>query len=662
MGACQTACHCQKEENTGTIETGGDENEYDSQNNNNKQFQKQGKKKPQPMNGNLKKSPIKQHFKRKFQNIYKDNQENFDPSQYQDNNNNYTMANELTEDQEYNKTNYQSKQQNYETYQNTTEDSQYTFIQEFPTELHPTVENILAKLGDFDYGDDQEFSDIPVLKSPIIYENGSIYFGQFQDNIKQGKGKQLWADGSLYEGYFLNDQATGKGRLIHSDGDIYFGEWQMDKAHGQGIYLHSDGAQYKGEWYEDLQHGYGEETWTDGTKYEGSYFMGKKHGQGKFQWPDNSSYEGEFQDNIIQGQGHYKWGDERQNQKFQKLKKIYEISINYTIQREYEGEWKNNQMSGFGIFRWPDGRKYEGEYFQDKKQGQGKFIWPDGKVYEGSWENGKQHGYGVMTLKDGTIKRGQWLEGKYFGGDQVSDIASVEVQIQNDDIQFEDVRECFLHHLTREKLRQTLHYKSQGYTIEQGSPEKGMKLIHHFLGIDVEIISEVTQNEVIYSSTVGFLFQKVKYKYDQERKIISKDVIQQQPLIISMISMFNTSRNIHQKFLDELKEVLEFDSKYCYIESGNLFENNQKTLQNRKKELGEINKDNKHFFEKNKNQLSDNLKSQLNEILKLQEKLYEEEFEIEVQNQQFQNQKSIQKQQQQDIKNKTLDIQKLSDL
>ena len=69
-----------------------------------------------------------------------------------------------------------------------------------------------------------------------------ISFRNIKENIREGRGKQIWPDGSLYEGFWRNDKANGKGRLIHSDGDVYEGDWVSDKAEGYGIYTHMDGA------------------------------------------------------------------------------------------------------------------------------------------------------------------------------------------------------------------------------------------------------------------------------------------------------------------------------------------------------------------------------------------------------------------------------------
>jgi hypothetical protein len=78
----------------------------------------------------------------------------------------------------------------------------------------------------------------------MLLENGAKYEGEWDisNDMRDGKGLQIWADGSLYEGYWKADKANGRGRLIHADGDVYEGEWKDDKAHGKGRYYHTDGA------------------------------------------------------------------------------------------------------------------------------------------------------------------------------------------------------------------------------------------------------------------------------------------------------------------------------------------------------------------------------------------------------------------------------------
>lgn len=75
-------------------------------------------------------------------------------------------------------------------------------------------------------------------------DNGATYTGQMKNNLREGRGTQIWLDNSKYEGEWKNDRACGKGKLIHADGDVYEGDWYDDKANGYGIYTHSNGAKY----------------------------------------------------------------------------------------------------------------------------------------------------------------------------------------------------------------------------------------------------------------------------------------------------------------------------------------------------------------------------------------------------------------------------------
>ena len=231
------------------------------------------------------------------------------------------------------------------------------------------------------------------INGPLKFENNSsVYYGEwdFTNNMRHGRGIQLWNEGSKYYGYWIKDKASKKGKLYHNDGDLYEGEWLDDKPNG-GTYLHNDGTTYEGDWKDDKQHGIGKEIWPDGAWYEGEYFEGKKHGKGTFHWADGSLYVGTFAQNNINGEGEYTFSDKR----------------------KYVGSWVNNKLEGKGVFTWPDGRKYDGEYKNDKKDGYGIFSWNDGKQYKGYWKNGKQHGEGEFFIPSENVwRKGYWENGK----------------------------------------------------------------------------------------------------------------------------------------------------------------------------------------------------------------------------------------------------------
>ena len=63
-----------------------------------------------------------------------------------------------------------------------------------------------------------------ILKPPYEFPNKrQIYYGEWKDNERYGRGVQQWLDGSRYEGYFIDGKANIKGKLFHSNGDT----WRM---------------------------------------------------------------------------------------------------------------------------------------------------------------------------------------------------------------------------------------------------------------------------------------------------------------------------------------------------------------------------------------------------------------------------------------------------
>ena len=104
--------------------------------------------------------------------------------------------------------------------------------------------------------------------------DGSIYEGDYRNDLRHGKGRFLWANGESYEGDYLKDERTGKGTYNWPDGSLYKGEFLTGKRHGVGYYQSATGIVYEGEWFDDLQHGQGTLTYPDGRKTQGIWRKG----------------------------------------------------------------------------------------------------------------------------------------------------------------------------------------------------------------------------------------------------------------------------------------------------------------------------------------------------------------------------------------------------
>ena len=85
------------------------------------------------------------------------------------------------------------------------------------------------------------FNDYPSLAEvgknvelrPIYEEEDNIYYGEWQNNQKQGRGIILYKNGNKYEGYFMNNKPNKKGRIYFKEGDYYEGEIYNDKIEGK---------------------------------------------------------------------------------------------------------------------------------------------------------------------------------------------------------------------------------------------------------------------------------------------------------------------------------------------------------------------------------------------------------------------------------------------
>ena len=82
----------------------------------------------------------------------------------------------------------------------------------------------------------------PNGEGKAIYEDKAIYSGMFKKGLKHGNnGRYENTDGTIFMGNFRDDLRTGKGKLLRTDGTIFEGIWIENKINGEGRILDADG-------------------------------------------------------------------------------------------------------------------------------------------------------------------------------------------------------------------------------------------------------------------------------------------------------------------------------------------------------------------------------------------------------------------------------------
>jgi hypothetical protein len=150
-------------------------------------------------------------------------------------------------------------------------------------------------------------------KSTHWSPNELTYEGQWENDVRCGKGKESNSYGYSYVGDFLNDAMNGRGKVIYPGGEkTYVGEYKDGYQHGYGehnstaAYIPGRGQvrSYKGYWKFGDYEGKGIKVYANGRIYEGDFVRGIEKGQGKEIYPDGRIYEGSMS-SIPYGSG--KW-------------------------------------------------------------------------------------------------------------------------------------------------------------------------------------------------------------------------------------------------------------------------------------------------------------------------------------------------------------------
>ena len=235
-----------------------------------------------------------------------------------------------------------------------------------------------------------------------------VYEGEMSKGncLRDGRGICLYNNGTLYEGEWKRNKEHGKGVLMTADRRrvIYKGEWERGRMHGQGVYYYNQDDGYFPRRKDDV----GEQG---GSRYEGDFKENARHGVGKYILPDGSVYEGEWRENLMSGRGTFRWPDGK-NCVHYSVRKAFVISsslfVFHLLGSIYVGSWIDGKRNGSGILEASGGFTYDGMWVQNAMEGRGIATYPSGQRYEGLWSNGRREGRGTIHFTNGAVYEGRF--------------------------------------------------------------------------------------------------------------------------------------------------------------------------------------------------------------------------------------------------------------
>ena len=70
----------------------------------------------------------------------------------------------------------------------------------------------------------------------LLMKDGSYYEGKFENGEISGSGIRKWtATGNVYEGEFLKGELNGNGMMKYGNGTVYEGEWNENMKQGKYV-------------------------------------------------------------------------------------------------------------------------------------------------------------------------------------------------------------------------------------------------------------------------------------------------------------------------------------------------------------------------------------------------------------------------------------------
>ena len=156
-----------------------------------------------------------------------------------------------------------------------------------------SLENSFKPLLDGSYGPFFTAEDAINIKT-VEFPDG-VYSGFLVNGLRQGRGVITFSSGEFqshrYEGVWRADVICGPGKLIYPNGDVYIGCFDEGRPYGVGTYRAYNGQVFRGLHSQD---GFlrGELSLTNGDRYSGEFVQGQMQGLGIYYHNNGNIYEG----------------------------------------------------------------------------------------------------------------------------------------------------------------------------------------------------------------------------------------------------------------------------------------------------------------------------------------------------------------------------------
>ena len=152
------------------------------------------------------------------------------------------------------------------------------FVENIETELKSITNIFNKRMEILNKNNNLTIEKINLIKRRE-YEDGT-YIGEFNQDLKEGRGRFEYKNGDIYAGEWKNDQMEGKGVYTFNNGNIYEGEFKNNKQNGKGILLYSEGkCKFEGDFVDGKIDGNGVYWFSNGDRQVGNFRQGEPIGK-----------------------------------------------------------------------------------------------------------------------------------------------------------------------------------------------------------------------------------------------------------------------------------------------------------------------------------------------------------------------------------------------